>query len=224
MIRRTMMFKIRDDVSAQETARLEELVRRTPGEIEGVTRGSLGRNLDPRKPYTHVWDMDLTGPDAVQAYGPHPYHVDTLIPFFSPKSPTGMVESLDYAYYSPLATGSRPIGSQSLIRRVMFFQVSGEASDEQVAEVEERMLELPKRIPAIVNWSLNRTTDDRMPNPWTHVFELEFADTAGLEVYSKDAFHLDVVAPYFRPDSPTRAVDRISIGWYQADAPFIVPD
>ncbi|MEE9285242.1 MAG: Dabb family protein [Dehalococcoidia bacterium] len=224
MIRRTMLFKLRDGVSNEEAARLEGLIGRTPAEIQGVTRGSLGRNLDPRNLYSHVWDMDLAGPEAVQAYGPHPYHVDTLIPFFSPKSPTGIVEKLDYAYYTSIATGARPIGAQGLIRRVMLFQVSSAATKQQVSEVEERMMELPKRVSTIVNWALNRTTDDRMPNPWTHVFELEFADKAGLDVYSKDSFHLDVVAPYFRPDSATRVVDAISIGWYQAEAPFIVPD
>jgi len=224
MIRRTMFFKTRDAATPGQVARLEQLVRATPQHIAGITRVSLGRDLDPRQLYTHVWDMDCKGPEVVQAYGPHPYHMETLMPVFSPRSPTGVVEKLDYAYYKPVASGARPIKDQGFIRRVMFFQMRSSATPEQVKTIEELLLELPKKVPAIGNWALNKTTGDRMPNPWTHVWELEFADLPGLDVYSKDRFHLDVVAPYFRPDSPKRVVEQINIAWYQAEAPLIARD
>ncbi|MBI3743594.1 MAG: Dabb family protein [Chloroflexi bacterium] len=223
MIRRTMFFKVRDDAKPDQVAKLEDLVRGCTKEIPGVKRLSLGRDLDPRKLYTHVWDMDFATNEAVMGYGPHAYHMNTLMPYFNRNSPTGVVEKLDYAYYKPVSVGTRPL-NKGLIRRVMFFQMMPTASKAQIAEVEGKVLEMPKKIPAIANWALARATEHRMPNPWTHVWELEFADQAGLDAYGKDRFHHDVVAPYFRPDSATRVVQAINIAWYKTDMPLIARD
>ncbi len=224
MVRRTMFFKVKDAATPQQVAHLEQLVRDTPKHIDGIVRVSLGRDMSPRKLWSHVWDMDCRGPEAVKAYGPHPYHMETLMPVFSPRSLTAVVEKLDFVYYQPVSAGARQTGPKPLLRRVMFFQMRPAATPAGTQALEALMLELPKKVPAIANWALNRATTDRTPGVWTHGWELEFAGQAGLDVYSKDRFHLDVVAPYFRPDSPKRVVEKIDICWYQTAAPLIARD
>ena len=71
MIRRTMLFTVREDAAAAAVADLESLTRAAAGEIEGVTRIALGRNEAPG-PWSHVWDMDVADVETVRRYGPSP--------------------------------------------------------------------------------------------------------------------------------------------------------
>ena len=91
MIRRTMLFTVREDASAAAVADLESLTRAAVGEIEGVTRIAIGRNEAPG-PWSHVWDMDVADVETVRRYGPSPYHMDVLVPIFNPALGQGLGE------------------------------------------------------------------------------------------------------------------------------------
>lgn len=221
MVRRTFIFKVKDDASADQVKGLETALRDTPDRIPVVLRGSYGKNLGQHGGWTHVWDFDVARLEDNPVYVDHPHHKDVLVPFFSPKSPTCIADKIDYGYYQPLHAGVTQAKGGEVIRRVMFYRIGENASDAQKSELDERLLELPKHVSGITNWALNEVTQSMRPDTWSHVWELEFADDAGLQQYSDDPFHLDEVAPYFRPDSAKRIVDEINIVWYRAAAPMI---
>ena len=221
MVRRTFIFKVKDNASAERVQDLETAVRDTPGRIPVVLRGSYGKNLGQRGGWTHVWDFDIAQLEDNPVYVDDPHHKDVLVPLFSPKSQTCIADKIDYGYYQPLHAGVTQARDGEVIRRVMFYRVSENAGDAQKSELEDLLLQLPKHVSGITNWALNEVTLTMRPDTWSHVWELEFADDSGLKQYSDDPFHLDVVAPFFRPDSPKRIVDEINVVWYRAAAPMI---
>ena len=139
MIRRTMLFTVREDAAAAAVADLESLTRAAVGEIEGVTRIAIGRNEAPG-PWSHVWDMDVADVETVRRYGPSPYHMDVLVPIFNPASDKALVSKLDYLWYEAIASAAE--GVDDPIRRVMFFQMDESATEAQTAELEEMLQEL----------------------------------------------------------------------------------
>jgi hypothetical protein len=77
-------------------------------------------------------------------------------------------------------------------------------------------------VPSIGNFSLGHVLHEIGPaNKWTHVWELEFADQPAMTLYDKNRYHLEDVAPYFRPGSPKQVVEAIQFAWAQAEKSFI---
>ena len=217
MIRRTMLFTMREDASAAAVADLESLTRAAVGEIEGVTRIEVGRNEAPG-PWSHVWDMDVADVETVRRYGPSPYHMDVLVPIFNPASDKALVSKLDYLWYEAIASAAE--GVDDPIRRVMFFQMDESATEAQTAELEEMLQELGGRIDGLPNWALSRRLAEGNRSGWTHCWETEFGGPAGLDAYSKDSFHRETVTPYFL-DPEKKIVSAVALAIYRPGSALI---
>ncbi len=217
MIRRTMLFTVRDDAPAADVDHLEALTRATVGEIEGVARIGLGRNEAPG-PWSHVWDMDVADLETVRRYGPSPYHMDFLVPLYNPASETAVVSRLDYLWYEPIASVAE--GADDPIRRVMFFQMDDAATEAQTTELEDLLQELGRRVDGLPNWAVSRRLSEGNRSGWTHCWETEFDGPAGLKAYSDDVFHRETVTPYFL-DPEKKIVKGAALGIYRPGATLI---
>ena len=217
MIRRTMLFTVREDAPAADVDHLEALTRATVGEIEGVKRIAVGRN-EAKGPWSHVWDMDVADVETVRRYGPSPYHMDFLVPLYNPAAETAVVSRLDYLWYEPVASAAE--GVDDPIRRVMFFQMAESATEAQTAELEEMLQELGRRVDGLPNWAISRRSSEGNRSGWTHCWETEFDGPAGLDAYSQDTFHRETVTPYFL-DPEKKIVSAAALGIYRPGSALI---
>jgi len=222
MIRRVSYVHFKEGTSPAQAETVLGDVRALPSKVPSIARVQIGANLRANSPISHMWDMEFTGENAVQAYQDHPYHVQKLVPVFGQSAPTRIADKFEPIYYSAYRSGTRSPGMRNLLRRVMAIQVKDGTPKDKVAELEEMLLGLPREAPSIGNFSLGHVLHEYgPPNKWTHVWELEFADQAGMTLYDKNRYHLEDVAPYFRAGGPKQIVEAIQFAWVQTEKSFI---
>ncbi len=106
------------------------------------------------------------------------------------------------------------LGSPGLVgvKRTLWLRVLPEADAEQRDLFERETPLLAQAVPAIRNWRWSRirpVASRGLPTPgWTHLWEQEFEDYAGLEVdYMSSPCHWGYIDRYFDPEMPDRIVD-----------------
>lgn len=94
------------------------------------------------------------------------------------------------------------------IWRALLFSCLAHADPALVRELEERTLLLPKYVPEIRGWALNRTAWSEGRKPIEFVWEQEYDDIAGLTgPYMDTPVHWGLVDAYFDADCPEFIVD-----------------
>ena len=117
------------------------------------------------------------------------------------------VVHVDSAAYSSGTGATRSPGLRSGIYRSLLFCVDPGAPAGSVAELEAQLRDMPNHVPEIRNWSLSRVAQAGGSLPWTHVWEQEFDDLAGLQgPYMAHACHWALVDRWFDPEAPERIV------------------
>ncbi|BBX46602.1 Dabb family protein [Mycobacterium cookii] len=106
---------------------------------------------------------------------------------------------------------TRGSGGPGTVYRTLLLSVSPETDADTVARFEDELRSMPHYIPAIKAWQLSRVDDAIGDSPWTHVFEQEFSDVAGLMgPYLMHPIHWAVVDRWFDPECPDLIVrDRL---------------
>lgn len=222
MIKRIMLCHLKDGTPPDVLKKAEGLIKATPKEIPGIMRYVWGPNGRPNTPWTHMWDFEFANADAPGVYRAHQYHTQTLAPWFSAANPTRIFDKYEVSHYSAYRSGVRATGVNKLTRRVMLIQLKEGTPKDKVAEWEEMMLQLPKEVPTIGNFSLGRTLPEfSQTGKWTHVWELEFADAPGMLAYDKNRYHIEDVAPFFKPGGPKQLVEAWHMVWTDIDKSFI---
>ncbi|MEV0685846.1 Dabb family protein [Nocardia sp. NPDC050378] len=105
-------------------------------------------------------------------------------------------------------TAEPPTGS---VYRVLLLRVAPDTPSEVVDRFEADLLRMPRYISTIRSWQLSRVTRASGSAPWTHVWEQEFTDLAGLDgAYLMHPVHWAHVDRWFDPEHPEVVVrDRI---------------
>lgn len=103
MIKRILLFKVRDDVASSKVEELERQLTTMPEKIPDIAWWSLGHNICSMRPgqvpYTHIWETRYEDVGALQRYTTHPFHTDVVHPFFDSASEKCIVEDLVMVYY-----------------------------------------------------------------------------------------------------------------------------
>jgi hypothetical protein len=82
----------------------------------------------------------------------------------------------------------------------------------QIRQFERDLLEMPGPVRSIRNWTLGAVVAGGGRRRWTHVWEQEFVDVAGLEgEYMVHPVHWGLVDGWFDPECPQRIVDPMLI-------------
>jgi len=206
MIRRTMLFRVKEHATTQQVAELEGLVRETPKKIPCVTSTHLGRNLyDSSMPdgwgkkWTHVWDFSMDDRKNIPQYRDSEYHMNVLMPVFSPTSPTRLVEKLTVVYFEPKVFSAKNRDKKPF-KQQLIYQIKPDAAKEQIERFDRMMLDMPKAMPLIRNWCLGTPFGATEQHPWTRVWEWEFLTQKDFQTYLDHKTHMDVV-PFFDPAS-----------------------
>ncbi|MDX1893123.1 Dabb family protein [Mycolicibacterium sp. 050158] len=107
--------------------------------------------------------------------------------------------------------------------RALLLRVSPNADPAAVAEFEHELEMMPRYVPTIAAWQLSRVDDAVGTTGWTHVFEQEFTDVAGLTgPYLMHPIHWAVVDRWFDPETTDVIVrDRVCHSFCDLDAPLL---
>ncbi|MCB2046767.1 MAG: hypothetical protein KDE32_00915 [Novosphingobium sp.] len=105
-------------------------------------------------------------------------------------------------------TRKSPGDGKARIWRALLFSCLPHADTALVRELEERTLLLPKYVPEIRAWGLNRTAWSEGRKPIEFVWEQEYDDISGLTgPYMDTPVHWGLVDAYFDADCPEFIVD-----------------
>jgi hypothetical protein len=97
-----------------------------------------------------------------------------------------------------------------VIRHVSLFQLSPDATDDQLRFLEERLAELPQLIPTVRGFTFGR---DLGTNPANHDFALvaEFDSLEGYETYRDHPAHQAFIADCLEPVRVGRAAAQFEV-------------
>ncbi|OBI26800.1 Dabb family protein [Mycobacterium sp. E2238] len=108
----------------------------------------------------------------------------------------------------------RPVRSGELrgtVYRALLLRVAPHAAPATVARFEHELESMARYVSSIRAWQLSRVSEGVGASAWTHVFEQEFSDVAGLMgPYLMHPIHWAVVDRWFDPECPDVIVhDRV---------------
>lgn len=118
------------------------------------------------------------------------------------------IEGLDVTGAGYRMTRKSPSPGGNGIWRALLFSCFAHADPALVRELEERTLLLPKYVPEIRAWGLNRAAWSEGRKPIHFIWEQEYDDVSGLTgPYMDTPVHWGVVDAYFDADCPEYIVD-----------------
>lgn len=129
---------------------------------------------------------------------------------------------LDAVGYATGTVGG-PIDGGGLYR-VALFRAAIDPTPERLAAFSAQTASLPRAIASIRRWQLATADEASGPHRWTHVWEQEYADRAGLEgPYMMHPAHWAHVERWFDPEYPEFLVHPLLVHSFCAiDRPVIV--
>lgn len=132
---------------------------------------------------------------------------------------------IDAVAFRPRATHAPEPGLRG-VKRTLLLRVRPGADPVRVASFERALVAMPEHIAAIRNWALHRSDPALHPTRWTHVWEQEYADAAGLERdYMSHPYHWGVVDGFFDPECPQRVVEpELAHVYYAAERSVLAWD
>jgi hypothetical protein len=117
------------------------------------------------------------------------------------------VASTEALALDPVASGYRALDG-ARIKRTLALTVRSSAREPEIQQFERSLQAMPEHIPEIRSWSLSRVRSETSNGPWTHVWEQEFADVAGLRIaYMQSLYHCTGVDRWFDPEVPCSIVE-----------------
>ena len=98
------------------------------------------------------------------------------------------------------------------IWRCLVLSVEAGTPAETIRQFERDTALMPQHVSTIRNWSMGHAVSGQGRRSWTHVWEQEFDDVAGLEgEYMTHPIHWGLVDGWFDPECPQRIVDPFLI-------------
>lgn len=112
------------------------------------------------------------------------------------------------------------------VRRTLLLRVRPGADPARVAGFEHALLDMPGHIAAIRSWALHRTDPGLWPTRFTHVWEQEYDDVAGLERdYMSHPYHWGLVDAFFDPECPQHVTEaELAHVYYAAESSVLAWD
>ncbi len=192
-----------------EAQRLLELLTRVGSSLPGIRSAHAGATL-PRalNGGRLMWRLSFGSEAACSACCHSMLWQTQIAPALGPDR--GL--SVDTVQYRADFADSSPGRNREGIWRCLVFSVDHDAAGGDVRRLETDLLLMPRYVSSIRNWSLGRVVSARGRRPWTHVWEQEFDEVAGLEgEYMVHPIHWGLVDGWFDPECPQRIVDPFLI-------------
>ncbi|TXS95859.1 Dabb family protein [Parahaliea maris] len=194
--------------AAEKAEALEALLSTATEDVPGLEQAVLGRNLAPEYAAGHyTWDLLFTDGSAAQTARESRAWREMVLPALAEHCRAVHAFALDY-----LGGGLRAPGISGGVKRTAYFRLLPGTAPEAAANFERDLLEMPRHMPAIVNWRLSRALPAAWNRsdvpPWTYVWEQDFADVGGLTgPYMTHPHHWAHIDRWFDPESGDQIVD-----------------
>ena len=194
------MLTLPDDRTDERDALIERLSS-AAAQLPGV----LGNWIAPVYPTARInaghviWRMVHASEAAAHAATLHPAWSEQIAPAMAGTQLTAAGYRLSQKHVRPAGPG---------IWRALLFSCFPHSDPALVRELEERTLLLPKYVPEIRSWGLNRTAWSEGRKPIEFVWEQEYDSVDGLTgPYMQTPIHWGMVDAYFDADCPEYIVD-----------------
>lgn len=121
---------------------------------------------------------------------------------------TPAVASSEAVFYRGTADGVHAPGLRNGVYRALLLRIDDGVDVATIRRFEDETRQMPRHIPAILNWQLSRVENASGTQRWTHVWEQDFADIGGLlGPYMLSPYHWAHIDRWFDPECPDRIVD-----------------
>ncbi|CAJ1510993.1 Dabb family protein [[Mycobacterium] burgundiense] len=116
-------------------------------------------------------------------------------------------------------------GTPGTVYRALLLRVQPGTSDQTVRRFESELRSMPRYVDTIRAWQLSRVIEPLGASPWTHVFEQEFSDVAGLMgPYLMHPIHWAAVDRWFDPETTDVIIrDRVCHSFCRMASPVLHP-
>ena len=185
----------------------------TADDVDGWLRAA--RAVEQEQADVIFSDVDVNLPDSYGG-GDATWDLETAVPL--DELPTvlalltpgrGPLRSCVRVALDPVRTGSQPMAGPR-VKRTLLLTVKSGTEHAVVEQFEQSMAAMADHVPEIRSWSLSRVDPDRSAPPWTHVWEQEFVDFAGLRRgYLTADYHVTAVERWFDPEIPGAIVETV---------------
>lgn len=177
--------------------------------LQGVVNSAAGKTL-PRdiSGGSLMWRLAFASEQDHWAARASKQWRDGIAPLLMPER-AAVLDSI--AYRSGLSDSS--IGRKAPgIWRCLVLSVDAGTPAHTIRQFERDTVLMPRHVSAIRNWSMGHVAAGEGRRRWTHVWEQEFDDIAGLEgEYMTHPIHWGLVDGWFDPECPQRIVDPFLI-------------
>lgn len=134
-----------------------------------------------------------------------------------------LVDHVDEVQYLPGSSGTRSTTSPSSVYRTLLLRVEDDVSEDIVRQFERETLRMPNFVSSMTSWQLSRVVSSSGRVGFTHVWEQEFTDMAGLMgPYLAHPVHWGYIDKWFDPECPEVIIqDRVSHSFCELDNAII---
>lgn len=96
-----------------------------------------------------------------------------------------------------------------MVRRIQLIKYRDSIAGAERGQFEEALKCMPHRIPTVTDWSIGQNINPMYPGdrPYNLVWQTEFRDIRGLQVFNTHPYHREFVWPYLNPDDPKCVVE-----------------
>lgn len=195
--------------SADAADQMVKFLAEESSSLPGVLSFNAGKTLPHALYGGHlIWRMVFASEQNYWHCQASPTWQSKIIPALAPAAGVFVDSAAYYSHWSDTSAGRNSEG----IWRCLVLAVDPNASQAQVREFERDMLLMPSHVSAIRNWSLGHVVSSEGRRTWTHVWEQEFDDLAGLHgEYMAHPIHWGLIDGWYDPESPKRIVDIVCI-------------
>ena len=209
MIRQISLITLREGASPDRVAGLESALATAAETHEGILHSQAGRHLPGSLCADYTWDVALDGQTTpgIEVLQSSP----SLRPHFHPTEDgePALVAHVDTVRFEHQHGANPEPAIGPCIKRTLLLSVQPGTPADQQEQFERDMMRMPEYIPEIRNWALSRTDTALQPTAWTHVWEQEYEDLAGLQGgYMTSPFHWGLIDGWFDPECPKRIVEN----------------
>lgn len=186
-------------------ARLAQAGAGFDGVLNSVANPTLPRALNGG---SLMWRVTFaTEDDHWAALGSRQWHAD-VAPLLAPANGV----AFDRICYRPLLKDTAAGRPSPGIWRCLVLAVDAGTPADTIRQFERDTASMPQHVSTIRNWQLGAVMASEGRRRWTHVWEQEFDDMAGLEgEYMTHPIHWGLVDGWFDPECPQRIVDTLLI-------------
>lgn len=194
MLKLTQLVTFAAEATAPDRAAVLSALRAAAGGARALIEPTLDGHYNGGDLLCHVQLDGRAALDAWQALA-------------APILARAAVAHVDSAAYAPGTGALRSPQLRRGVYRSLLLSVDPAAPKASVAALEAQLRAMPEHLPEIRNWRLSRVVQASGSLPWSHVWEQEFDDLAGLQgPYMTHPCHWALVDRWFDPEVPEHIV------------------